>query len=115
VPVRGTVTVKTATHDELQDADHVQDALARELRIRQSARPFAEDRGFEPRRVLPPNRMRAAATLAMLRAWGPRRAMMASRAWWTGVPAGVRWTASISAERSGREPCLVIRPRENVR
>ena len=36
--------------------------------------------------------------------------MMASRASRTGVPAGVRWTASISAQRSGREPCLSVPP-----
>ena len=30
------------------------------------------------------------------------------------VPAGVRWTASTSAQRSTGEPCLVIRPRITV-
>lgn len=54
---------------------------------------------------------RAAATLAMLRASLPRRAMMASLRWRTGFPAGWRWMASAMAQRGSREPCLVMCPR----
>ena len=50
--------------------------------------------------------LRAAATLAMLRAWGPRRAMMASRACRIGVPAGVRWTAP--GQRPAQRPRALL-------
>jgi hypothetical protein len=53
---------------------------------------------------------RAAAILAMLRASFPRRAMMASLTAPVTASAGTRWMASISAERSSRDPCQVTRP-----
>ena len=52
---------------------------------------------------------RAAAILAMLRASFPR-AMMASLTAPVTASAGTRWMASISAERSSRDPCQVTRP-----
>jgi YD repeat-containing protein len=50
---------------------------------------------------------RRAATLAMPRAWRPRRAMIAFLTSPGLKPAGARWTTSISARRSSRGPCLV--------
>ena len=54
---------------------------------------------------------RAAATLAMFLAYSPRRAMMASLTSRGREPAGCRWMASVTAQRSIREPCLVTWPR----
>src|SRR5215469_15948318 len=47
----------------------------------------------------------------MLRACFPRRAMMASLTVPITESRGMRWMASISAQRSSREPCLVTCPR----
>ncbi len=46
---------------------------------------------------------RAAATLAMFLAWLPRRAMMASLAAPIAESRGIRWMASMTAQRSARE------------
>src|SRR5262245_49494285 len=51
------------------------------------------------------------ATLAMLRAWSPRRVMMSSLRWRSRWPAGTCWIASISAHRKIGDPCLVMWPR----
>src|SRR5258708_2418713 len=48
----------------------------------------------------------------MLRASFPRRAMMASFTAPVTVSAPARWIASISAQRSSRDPCLVTCPRD---
>ena len=53
----------------------------------------------------------AAATLAMLRASLPRRAMMAALAAPAGVAGPFFWMASMTAQRSILEPCLVTCPR----
>ncbi len=57
---------------------------------------------------------RAAATLAMFLASFPRRAMMAALTPPITLSRGTRWMASISAQRSSRDPCLVTCPRHTL-
>jgi hypothetical protein len=57
---------------------------------------------------------RAAATFAMFFASFPRRAMMPSLTAPVTESARTRWTASISAQRSSRDPCLVTCPRATL-
>jgi len=47
----------------------------------------------------------------MLRAYVPRRAMVTSLTWVGLAVAGWRWIASVTAQRSIREPCLDACPR----